>query len=307
MVNSSGALPPESCPWTSVPGLAVRAITSPSIGDRTKNRWVTPPEPRPRNKPARLRALGGGVRLDELAQALQLALGGGDVRLGFAKVGERRADVGRLDLHQRIAFADLLAGRRGDADDAARDWRKDVRDAQVVEGDAGGGVQRRGHLLLGDHLDPHLLRLELLPGEPHLARGGARRLAIFPPGAGDQRQQQQRPPHVRPTAASSWNTASQKSCRSLRYSARVCAQTRCASRSSRSDAAPFSYCTWTRSRVRRARSRRRARIRSTSRRLASTAARASWTSNSACARSFSRATLWERTSACARAISPCCR
>src|SRR6266404_809981 len=56
MVNSSGALPPESCPWTSVPGLAVRAITSPSIGDRTKNRWVTPPEPRPRNKPARLRA-----------------------------------------------------------------------------------------------------------------------------------------------------------------------------------------------------------------------------------------------------------
>lgn len=41
MVNSSTALPPEYWPCTSVPGLTLRAITSPSMSARSVYSWLT--------------------------------------------------------------------------------------------------------------------------------------------------------------------------------------------------------------------------------------------------------------------------
>src|SRR5437588_94235 len=54
-VNSSGELPPEDCPATSIPGVTVRATTSPSIGARRVTACETPPAP-PWKSRARWRA-----------------------------------------------------------------------------------------------------------------------------------------------------------------------------------------------------------------------------------------------------------
>src|SRR5258705_369026 len=137
----------------------------------------------------------------------------------------------------------VLPGRGQDGEDPPGDGREDVRDTQIVEGDPPRRVQRGRHLLLADHLDAHLLRLELLVGEPYLAGRGTPGLPVLGPRAGEQQDEEEEPPHVRPTAASSWNRASQRSCRSLRNSARACAQTRCAPRRSSGAPTPSSYCT----------------------------------------------------------------
>ncbi len=192
-VKSSTAVPPEYCPCTSAPGFTLRAITSPSIGARSVNSCVTASAPPPAEQ-ARLRlralhlrlglpevvlgrlevALRAGVRLEELLLAAKVVLGGDQIGLALAEVGEGVADVGRFDDRQRRALLHPRARVGHDAFDPPGHRRKDVRDPQIVEGDLAAGDDLVADAVLGHRLDLDLGVAHLLRGQPDLAFGRGR-------------------------------------------------------------------------------------------------------------------------------------
>ena len=107
--------------------------------------------------------LSGRVRLEQLALAPQLALGGLQIGLGLAHVRRRHAHVWRFQRHQRRAFPHALPELRLDVADPTGHRREDVGHVRVVESDAAWGGQLGGdrlffHCRHRDLAGLHLLR-----------------------------------------------------------------------------------------------------------------------------------------------------
>ena len=111
------------------------------------------------------------MRLEQLRLAAEVVLGGDQIGLGLAVIGEGVADVGRFDGRQRGALLHPLARLGQDPLHAAGHGREDVRDPQIVEGDLAAGDDLVADGVLADRLDLDLGVADLLGGQPDLALG----------------------------------------------------------------------------------------------------------------------------------------